>query len=420
MGNRGVIMETSRTFWQDFRICYGPALVGGIFLCIADLMASERQGQIVKVGGIVQRNFLHSSGSEVAVIGVIVVLALGAMLCWVWRPNSPSDSFSKGASVFALLAALVPADRPPPTITQDPNAPPPMAAAPSVPVASEALPPGLHSGDRQHGIRPVMAGLFPAAHAQMVIPLSPTGKVRIVLQPSAGLSEAELANKVRREGADVWLFDPKTGRTVAHDRVGQPAFTIEKPQGQYTMELALEGTRRIRMPLKIGPEPVAYNVPIGAQTSWPGGLQLLIGADIVKPTVNKTETSTFRGAELSRRGDYPEAIASYDKALQSEPKNVQTLNYKGYALYRLGKFQEAAAVLDDAVKLEPSHFLSRLNLAKTRCRLGQADLAQQAIVGPPPLTPDELRVTLADGEFTRVCKVIVSAVKQKLAQLRAG
>ncbi len=408
-------MESSRTFWQDFRFCYGPALVGGIFLCIADLLASERQGQIVKVGSMVQRNFLHSLGAEVAVVGVIVVLALGAMLCWVWRPASPGDSFSKGASVFAILAALVPADRPPPSITQDPNAPPPMTSIPSASVISEAMPQRLESGDRSHGMRAFMAGLVPAAHAQMVIPLRPTGKVRILLQPSAGLSETELARRVQRQGADVWLFDRDTGRTVAHDRVGRPAFTITRPQGKYTMEIALVGTRRIRAPLKIGPEPMAYDVPIGNQTRLPSGLQLLIGANTVTLTVNKAETSTFRGAELSRRGDYSDAIASYDRALQSDPKNAQTLNYKGYALYRLGKFEEAAAVLEDAVRLEPSHFLSRLNLAKTRCRLGQPDQARQAIVGPPPLTQDELRVTLADGEFTRVCRVIVSAVKEKLA-----
>jgi len=375
------------------------------------LLASERQGQIVKVGGMVQRNFLHSAGAEVAVIGVIVVLALGAMLCWVWRPASPGDSFSKGASVFAILAALVPADRPPPTITQDPNSPPPMTAVPSASVLGEAAP------QRPEAF---LAGLIPAAHAQMVIPLEPTGKVRILLKPSAGLSEAELAQRVRRQGADVWLFDPNTGRTVAHDRVGQPAFTITKPRGKYTMEIALEGTRRIRVPLTIGPKPMAYDVPIGNQTRLPSGLQLLIGASTVTPTLNKTETSTFRGAELSRRGDYPDAIASYDRALKSDPRNVQTLNYKGYALYRLGNFEDAAAVLEDAVRLEPSHFLSRLNLAKTRCRLGQADQARQAIVGPPPLTQDELKVTLADGEFTRVCRVIVGDVKEKLAQRRAG
>ena len=413
-------MESSRTFWQDFRFCYGPALVGGIFLCIADLLASERQGQIVKVGGMVQRNFLHSAGAEVAVIGVIVVLALGAMLCWVWRPASPGDSFSKGASVFAILAALVPADRPPPSITQNPNAPPPMTAVPSASVISEAAPQRLESRDRDPRLDALLAGLIPAAHAQMVIPLGPTGKVRILLRPSAGLSEAELASRIQRQGVDVWLFDQNTGRTVAHDRVGQPAFTITRPQGKYTMEIALQGTRRIRAPLTIGPKPMAYDVPIGSQTRLPSGLQLLIGASTVTPTLNKTETSTFRGAELSRRGDYPDAIASYDRALKSDPGNVQTLNYKGYALYRLGKFDDAAAVLEDAVSLEPSHFLSRLNLAKARCRLGQADQARQAIVGPPPLTQDELKVTLSDGEFTRVCRVIVGDVKEKLAQRRAG
>jgi hypothetical protein len=42
--------------WGGFREIYGPALVGGIFLSIADLMQSDRQGQIFKVGGMIKRS----------------------------------------------------------------------------------------------------------------------------------------------------------------------------------------------------------------------------------------------------------------------------------------------------------------------------------------------------------------------------
>jgi len=77
-------------------------------------------------------------------------------------------------------------------------------------------------------------------------------------------------------------------------------------------------------------------------------------------------------------------------------------------------------VLENAIKLEPSHFLSRLNLAKAGCRLGNAERARQAMLGPPSLTQDELRVALEDGEFVRACRVIVGDVKHRLAKLGSG
>jgi len=98
--------------WGGFREIYGPALVGGIFLSIADLMQSDRQGQIFKVGGMIKRYFLNGFGFEEALMGFLLILALGLLLCWVWKPRTPSDSFAKGASVFAVLAALVPASKP--------------------------------------------------------------------------------------------------------------------------------------------------------------------------------------------------------------------------------------------------------------------------------------------------------------------
>jgi len=41
-----------KNVWGGFHEVYGPALVGGVFLCFADLMQSDRLGQIFKEGGV--------------------------------------------------------------------------------------------------------------------------------------------------------------------------------------------------------------------------------------------------------------------------------------------------------------------------------------------------------------------------------
>ena len=63
--------------WSGFHQVYGPALVGGIFLCIADLMQSDRHGQICKVGDMIKRHFLNGQLAEArkAVLGAPALAA---------------------------------------------------------------------------------------------------------------------------------------------------------------------------------------------------------------------------------------------------------------------------------------------------------------------------------------------------------
>jgi hypothetical protein len=101
-------MIKGNDLWRTFHEIYGPGLLGGFFLCIADVMQSDHQGQAFKMGVMVKRSFFNF-GLEEALVGMLLVLLLGLALCWVRRPKSRSDSFAKGASVFAVLAAVVPA-----------------------------------------------------------------------------------------------------------------------------------------------------------------------------------------------------------------------------------------------------------------------------------------------------------------------
>jgi tetratricopeptide repeat protein len=393
--------------WQDirtaFREIYGPALVGGVFLCIADLMQSDKQGQIFKLGGVIKRNFLAGFGAEEPWIGVVLILTLGLLLCFVSTPKSASDSFAKGASVFAVLAALVPTNRLPGTpISLDTS---PDAA--QIRFAQIETDP-LASGSLQR----VLLQAIPSARAQTVIPVTPTARARITLLPAPNTSREDFFRQIQESGIDVWLID-KTGNAVAYERIKQAQFTLTKPPGDYVIEVAMEGYRRVRAPITLGQELQVYDLVVGEKTNIPIGLQQLYGPNSSMPIPNRRETFKYSGAELSRRGSFAEAVAFYDKALSSDPQDKETLNFKGYALYKMGRYDEAARSLEAAIRIDRSYFVARLNAAKVACRRGRVAEAREAVFGAPPLAAPELAVILADGEFATDCRALAAELKEK-------
>jgi len=391
--------------WSGFHQVYGPALVGGIFLCIADLMQSDRHGQIYKVGDMIKRHFLNGFGLEQGLVGFLLILLLGLLLCWVWRPKTPSDSFAKGASVFAVLAALVPASTPP-----------------GAPVSSYILPDEKSTAVARSGsetpaweMLASIAGAISSARAETVIPLRPIAKAKITLSPAANVPSEEFVRQIRESGVNVWLTDAD-GNQVAYQRITQPQFIVTKPVGTYLMEVEMDGYQRVRVPITLENEPRAYDLPVGEKTQVPIGIQRLYGADRKAPVPNVKESFKFSGAELSRRGDYAGAVALYDKSLAAGPQDKETLNYKGYALYKMARFNDAAKTLAAAVKVDPSYFVARLNAAKVACRRGQLAEARKAVLGAPALAAQALAVIAADGEFAGDCKALAADLRAKVGK----
>jgi pSer/pThr/pTyr-binding forkhead associated (FHA) protein len=72
-----------------------------------------------------------------------------------------------------------------------------------------------------------------------------------------------------------------------------------------------------------------------------------------------------RGLALEHRGYYPEAIASFDRALSLKPKNDATNEIwhdRGNALqYGLGEYMDAIACYDRVLQTNPAHELAWLN-----------------------------------------------------------
>ncbi|HSF51412.1 MAG TPA: tetratricopeptide repeat protein, partial [Nitrososphaeraceae archaeon] len=60
-----------------------------------------------------------------------------------------------------------------------------------------------------------------------------------------------------------------------------------------------------------------------------------------------------QGLELDSQGRYEEAIVYYDKALELDPQDRNSLVYKGLALFYLGKYEEALSWYDKVLEILP-------------------------------------------------------------------
>ena len=63
----------------------------------------------------------------------------------------------------------------------------------------------------------------------------------------------------------------------------------------------------------------------------------------------------LNGNEHYYKNEHVDAIKHYDKALEMEPKYVESLSNKGSALGNLGKYNEAIECYDKALEIEPNY-----------------------------------------------------------------
>jgi tetratricopeptide (TPR) repeat protein len=61
------------------------------------------------------------------------------------------------------------------------------------------------------------------------------------------------------------------------------------------------------------------------------------------------------GINLSKQGQYSEAVAAYDKVVFISPNNAYAWNNRGVALDNLGRYLEAVASYDRAVSVQPAY-----------------------------------------------------------------
>ena len=75
-------------------------------------------------------------------------------------------------------------------------------------------------------------------------------------------------------------------------------------------------------------------------------LRLLLGPD-------NANAHIVRGNARSDRGQFEDAIADYDQALELQPDNAFAYDHRGSMKMALGQFGDAIADYDQALKLRP-------------------------------------------------------------------
>ena len=61
-----------------------------------------------------------------------------------------------------------------------------------------------------------------------------------------------------------------------------------------------------------------------------------------------------QAVKFKERGAYVEALLTYDRIIQLDPKNSDAFINKGFILLLLRRFEEALAICDQALQLDPS------------------------------------------------------------------
>lgn len=99
-----------------------------------------------------------------------------------------------------------------------------------------------------------------------------------------------------------------------------------------------------------------------------------------------------KGDALNRIGNFSEAIAAYDMALEIDPKYVNAWDGKGWSLNELGNYTQAIVYLDKALEVDPNHLDGLVFKAQALYNIGNytgakyySDKAFGIDPGPPAL-----------------------------------
>ena len=145
---------------------------------------------------------------------------------------------------------------------------------------------------------------------------------------------------------------------------------------------------------------------------------ILLSSQITWAAANQYEQLLHEGAQHAAQKEPEKAVASYSKAIESNPKNAAAYLKRAFQYCRMKKFDEAKADYDKAISIEPKN-------AKTYrergCMLGSLRRYHEAIkdfsksieINPKMSTPyiDRARAWQALGEPEKARKDLDTALK---------
>jgi Flp pilus assembly protein TadD len=106
---------------------------------------------------------------------------------------------------------------------------------------------------------------------------------------------------------------------------------------------------------------------------YPDALAAYDKAVFIRP--GYTDAWLNRGVVLENLGRFSEAVASYDRVLALRPTDAEAWNNRGIALRKLGRYSDAVASYDKAVAIRPAYTEAWLNRGVALDYLGRYDEA---------------------------------------------
>lgn len=133
------------------------------------------------------------------------------------------------------------------------------------------------------------------------------------------------------------------------------------------------------------------------------------------PEASQREVEVIQqGLDYGKRGDYRQAIAKYEAALEQDPNNSVTRNLLGYAHFQMGNSDEAIAFYRSAVELDPDFADAYYNLARAMWETGRRDQAAEALRTAVDLKPELRSRAHRDPAYAPIWKHLeVSAGQRK-------
>ncbi|PSB41643.1 prenyltransferase [Cyanosarcina cf. burmensis CCALA 770] len=99
------------------------------------------------------------------------------------------------------------------------------------------------------------------------------------------------------------------------------------------------------------------------------------GQEAEASTIDEAEAWFNQGVRQALAGDFEEAIATYDKALNINPNNDLAWFGRGVALEKLGQYEEALATYDKALNINPNNNLAWFGRGVALVNLGRVEEA---------------------------------------------
>lgn len=106
------------------------------------------------------------------------------------------------------------------------------------------------------------------------------------------------------------------------------------------------------------------------------------------PNSKKAFLLIQEGALFAVAGDYVQALASYEKALEIQPNNFSIWDVRGDALKNLSRYEEAVASYDKALKIQPDYPYSWWSRGDVLERLGRYEEAVASYDKALKIQPD--------------------------------